>query len=71
VITVTAVQVRPAVSSGDVVAVRAMVSGVTVEGQAVAQQSGAEGDIIRVVNRESRRPLKARVVGPRQVEVLQ
>jgi flagella basal body P-ring formation protein FlgA len=71
VVTPTAVQVRPAVLSGDVVAVRASISGVTVRGQAVAQQSGSQGDIIRVVNRESRRPLRARVVGHGQVEVVQ
>jgi flagella basal body P-ring formation protein FlgA len=71
VVTRTAVLVRPAVQSGDVVAMSAAVEGVTVLGQAVAQQSGSEGDIIRVVNRESRRPLKARVVGPGRVEVMQ
>jgi flagella basal body P-ring formation protein FlgA len=71
VVTRQAVQVRPSVVSGDVVAVQASVDGVTVQGEAVAQQSGREGDIIRVMNRESRRPLKARVVGPRKVEVIQ
>jgi flagella basal body P-ring formation protein FlgA len=71
VVTGTAVQVRPAVQSGDVVTVRAAVGGVTVQGQAVAQQSGSEGDIIRVVNRESRRALRARVIGPGKVEVVQ
>jgi flagella basal body P-ring formation protein FlgA len=71
VVTAIAVQVRPAVQSGDVVAVRAAIEGVTVQGQAVAQQSGNEGDIIRVVNRESRRALKARVIGPGKVEVVQ
>jgi flagella basal body P-ring formation protein FlgA len=71
VVTPTAVQVRPDVVSGDVVAVRASVAGVTVRGRAVAQQSGSRGDIIRVVNRESRRPLRARVVGHGEVEVVQ
>jgi flagella basal body P-ring formation protein FlgA len=71
VVTAVTVQVRPAVQSGDVVAVRAAIDGVTVQGQAVAQQTGSEGDVIRVVNRESRRPLKARVIGPGKVEVVQ
>jgi flagella basal body P-ring formation protein FlgA len=71
VVTRISVQVRPAVRSGDVVAVRAAVDGVTVLGQAVAQQSGSEGDVIRVVNRASRRSLKARIVGAGRVEVIQ
>lgn len=71
VVTPIAVQVRPAVQSGDVVAIQAAVEGVTVFGQAIAQQTGSEGDVIRVVNRESRRALKARVIGPGKVEVVQ
>jgi flagella basal body P-ring formation protein FlgA len=71
VITSTAVQFRPTVLSGDVVTVRARVDGAMVQGQAVAQQSGVEGDIIRVVNKESRRSLRARILGPGQVEVVQ
>jgi flagella basal body P-ring formation protein FlgA len=71
VLTRTALSVRATVQSGDVVAVRAAVDGVTVQGRAVAQQSGSEGDVIRVVNRESRRALKVRVVGPGRVEVVQ
>jgi flagella basal body P-ring formation protein FlgA len=71
VLTRSAVAARPMVQSGDVVAVRAAADGVTVQGQAVAQQSGEEGDVIRVVNRDSRRALKVRVVGPGRVEVVQ
>lgn len=71
VLTRAAVAVRQTVRSGDVVVVRATSDGVTVQGEGVAQQSGGEGDVIRVVNRESRRPLKARVVGPGKVEVVQ
>lgn len=71
VVTRMALSVRPMVQSGDIVAVRAAADGVTVEGQAVAQQSGGEGDVIRVVNRDSRRALKARVVAPGKVEVVQ
>jgi flagella basal body P-ring formation protein FlgA len=71
VVTSIAVSVRPAVSSGDVVTMRVSADGVTVHGQAVAQQSGSEGDVIRVINRESRRALRARVTGPGRVEVVQ
>ncbi|HEY3380292.1 MAG TPA: flagellar basal body P-ring formation chaperone FlgA [Vicinamibacterales bacterium] len=71
VVTRSTVEVRPTVRSGDVVAVRTSVGPVMVQTQAVAEQSGLEGDMIRVVNRESRRALKARVVGPGQVEVVQ
>jgi flagella basal body P-ring formation protein FlgA len=70
-IAVDEVVTRISVRSGDVVAVRAAVDGVTVLGQAVAQQSGSEGDVIRVVNRASRRSLKARIVGAGRVEVIQ
>ncbi|MGE3178977.1 MAG: flagella basal body P-ring formation protein FlgA [Vicinamibacterales bacterium] len=35
-----------------------------------AAQDGVEGAVIRVVNKESRRELRARVVGPGEVEVI-
>jgi flagella basal body P-ring formation protein FlgA len=65
------VGLRRVVQSGDRVAVRAGVQGVTAETQGVAAQSGEPGDIIRVVNPSSRRSVKARVVGPGKVEVVQ
>lgn len=65
------VGVKPAVRSGDVVAVRAREAGVTVQTQGVATQSGGVGETIRVVNPASRRRLKARVVAPGEVEVVQ
>lgn len=71
VMTRTLVAVRPMVRSGDVVAVRAALEGVTVQTRGVATQSGAAGETIRVVNPESRRSLKARVVAPGRVEVIQ
>lgn len=71
VVTRTALSVRAMVKSGDVVAVRAAADGVSVEGLAVAQQSGSEGDVIRAVNSDSRRTLKVRVVAPGRVEVVQ
>jgi flagella basal body P-ring formation protein FlgA len=63
--------VPPAVRSGDTVAIRAAVDGVTIQGEAVATQSGVPGDTIRVVNPSSHRTLTVRVVGLRQVEVVQ
>ncbi len=71
VLTRSVVAARPFVQSGDVVAVRATADGVTVRGQAVAEQSGRAGDVIRVVNRDSRRALRARVIGRDEVEVVQ
>jgi flagella basal body P-ring formation protein FlgA len=71
VLTRAVLAARPFVQSGDVVVVRARADGVTVRGQAVAEQSGGQGDVIRVVNRESRRALRARVVGRGEVEVVQ
>lgn len=67
----TAVALRPTVQSGDAVAVRAGIDGVTAETAGVAEQSGGMGDVIRVVNPSSRRSLKARVVAPGKVEVVQ
>ena len=71
VVTRSVVAARPYVQSGDLVVVRAAVEGVIVEGRAVAEQTGGQGDIVLVVNKESRRTFKARVVGPGQVEVVQ
>lgn len=65
-------RVRPEkiVKSGDVVSTRAVVAGVEATGSAIAQQSGALGDVIRVINKDSRRSFKARVTAPGQVEVV-
>lgn len=61
----------PLVRAGDRVAVRAMAGGIEVTAEAIAAQAGRRGQIIRVVNPESRRGLQARVIGSRQVEVVQ
>ncbi|HSK09652.1 MAG TPA: flagellar basal body P-ring formation chaperone FlgA [Vicinamibacterales bacterium] len=58
------------VQSGDVVTIRVRAEGVEAEGRGVATQSGGAGDAIRVVNSTSRRAIKARVVGPNEVEVI-
>jgi flagella basal body P-ring formation protein FlgA len=64
------VEVVPYVRSGDVVTVRARLGSVEAEGRAIASQSGGPGDLIRLVNPESRRMLQGRVVAPGKVEVL-
>lgn len=59
----------PIVRPGDEVVARAAVGGIEVTGKAIAHQAGRLGQVIRVVNADSGRPLHARVVGPREVEV--
>lgn len=71
VITRSLVGVRAVVQSGDVVVLEAGVEGVRAQTEGVATQSGGPGDTIRVVNRDSRRTVKARVVGSGKVEVVQ
>ncbi len=66
----SAVTVRPAVKSGQRVRATARVGGLTVVAALVAVQDGTPGAIIRVVNKDSRRELRARVVGPGVVEVI-
>ncbi len=58
------------VRSGDEVVTVASVDGVEVRGRAVAAQSGHRGAIVIVVNPDSRRRLRGRVVGEALVEVL-
>jgi flagella basal body P-ring formation protein FlgA len=69
VITTRMVRVAPAVRSGEVVATRIVVGGVEAVGTATALQSGQVGDVIRVVNAESRRQLRGRITGKGSVEV--
>jgi flagella basal body P-ring formation protein FlgA len=57
------------VRSGDVVVTVVKVDGLIVRGTAVAAQQGRLGQTIRVVNPASGRALKAKVVGPGEVEV--
>lgn len=71
VLTRSVVAERPLVRAGDHVAVRAMAGSIEVTGEAIAAQTGRRGQIIRVVNPESRRGLQARIVGSRKVEVVQ
>lgn len=70
VITAALLVVSPLVQSGDEVTTRVRVGALEARGIAVAAQSGALGDEILLVNAESRRRLKGRITGKREVEVL-
>jgi flagella basal body P-ring formation protein FlgA len=62
---------RPAlVQRGAIVQIQLSSGGLTVSGQAVAMDGGAEGDQVRVQNLNSRAVLTAEVTGPGQVRVM-
>lgn len=69
-LTPAVIRVAPLVESGQVVVAVAIVGSVGVEGRAIAAQHGGLGEIVRLVNPESRRSLRGRVIGPGRVEVL-
>ncbi|MGE0039789.1 MAG: flagellar basal body P-ring formation chaperone FlgA [Vicinamibacterales bacterium] len=69
-LTASLVRVPPLVSSGQLVTTIARLGRVRVEGKAVAAQQGALGQVIRLVNPDSRKTLHGTVVGPGRVEVL-
>jgi flagella basal body P-ring formation protein FlgA len=69
VITTRTVRLAPAVRSGESVTVRSVTGGVEVRAVATALQSGRIGDVIRLVNPDSRRQLRGRVVARSEVEV--
>jgi flagella basal body P-ring formation protein FlgA len=58
------------VKSGDEVQAVVRIGALEARGAAIASQSGALGDEIRVVNADSKRALKARVTGEGEVEVI-
>jgi flagella basal body P-ring formation protein FlgA len=62
--------VPPAVSSGDEVAVLVRSGPIEVTSVGRASGSGRAGDLIRVVLRATRTPLKARILGPGSVEIV-
>jgi flagella basal body P-ring formation protein FlgA len=64
------VVLKPAVQTGQDVRAIARVAGVEASATLIAASSGAEGAVIRVVNRDSRRALRARVIAPGVVEIL-
>jgi flagella basal body P-ring formation protein FlgA len=70
IVTTRTARVPPPVRSGDRVAVTAVLGGVVVTGVATAQQSGQVGDVIRLVNADSRRVLRARITGKGSAEVM-
>lgn len=70
VLTTAAIERTALVRSGGEVVTVARVDGLEVRGRAVAAQSGDLGDIVIVVNPDSRKRLRGRVVAPATVEVL-
>jgi flagella basal body P-ring formation protein FlgA len=70
VVSLVAVSMAPLVRSGDPVVTRVRIPGIEVTGKGVASQSGELGDVIRVVNPESGRRIRARVTGRGEVEVI-
>ena len=70
IVTGAAMTTTPPVRSGQVVRATVNINGVEVSGRVVAAQNGEVGAVIRVFNKESRRELRARVVGDGMVEVL-
>ncbi len=69
VITPLALVARPLVTSGGEVTTVARVGGLEVRGRAIAAQSGGLGDTVIVVNPDSRKRLRGRVMAEAQVEV--
>ena len=65
-----AVAIPPVVRSGDQVRLTVRESGVEAAVMAVAEQTASVGQVIRVVNASSHRPLRARVTAPGEVEVV-
>jgi flagella basal body P-ring formation protein FlgA len=61
---------RPDVRTGQEVLAISTITGVVASAQMVASESGDTGSVIRVVNRQSRRALKARIISPGLVEIL-
>lgn len=70
VVTQTALVLAPLVTSGQDVMTVARVGALEVRGRAVAAQSGQLGETVIVVNPDTRKRLRARIVGDALVEVL-
>jgi flagella basal body P-ring formation protein FlgA len=64
------VEVAPVVRSGQRVTMTVSVGQVRASVEGVASGSGQVGDEIRVVRQDVRRPIRARITGPGEVEVL-
>jgi flagella basal body P-ring formation protein FlgA len=65
-----AIAARPDVRTGEEVLAISRINGVVASGHMVAAESGDAGSVIRIVNQQSRRSLKARIVSPGLVEIL-
>ena len=61
---------EPLVRAGDVVRAHARVAGLDVVGEMIAAEAGSFGDVIRVVNSETKFAAKARVAARGEVEVV-
>ena len=70
VVTATLLTTPDAVESGDEVITVARIEGLEVRGRAIAFQSGSAGETVILINPDSRKRLRGRVVGPALVEVL-
>ena len=70
VVTARVARIPPAVRSGNRVVIRATLGGVEITGVATAQQTGGIGDVIRLVNQDSRRALRGRITGKGEAEVV-
>jgi flagella basal body P-ring formation protein FlgA len=70
-ITASVMDVPLLVKSGDIVTVVVSMGAVEARGRGVASGSGREGDAIRVTPSGTRRSLKARIIGPGTVEIVQ
>jgi len=70
VLTLRSAALPPAVRAGDPVHATATIGGVQVTAQLTAVDNGAQGSVVRVVNRDTRREVRARVVRAGVVEVI-
>jgi flagella basal body P-ring formation protein FlgA len=70
VVPAQAVAVAPAVRTGQTVTAISRAFGIEAAATMVAAQSGNPGSVIRVVNRATRKALRARVVSPEVVEIV-
>jgi flagella basal body P-ring formation protein FlgA len=69
-LTAHAIKVPPAVRSGDRVVIRSTYGGVEARATGTALQTGRVGDVIRLVNTDTKRPLRGRIVKSGEVEVM-
>jgi len=65
------VLVQPAIRTGQRVTAVSKAGGIEVSATLMASESGVSGDIIRMVNPDSRRAMRARILSPTRVEIVQ